>query len=73
MYNNVSVLMCKLIPNFSHKYAEGTESCNFALPYSLAKDVDEMSGLSSGRFISDFPCTEVLISLHLTVLLIINY
>jgi hypothetical protein len=59
--------------NFSKEYTEGRESCNFALPYCLAMDVGEWSGSGSGRFVSDVACAEVLSSLDVTVVLIINY
>jgi len=36
-------------------------------------DVDEWSGSGSGRFVSDVPCTEVLRSLDVTIVQIINY
>jgi len=36
-------------------------------------DVGEWSGSGSGRFVSDVPCTEVLRSLDVTIVLIINY
>jgi len=36
-------------------------------------DVGEWSGSGSGSFVSDVPCAEVLRSLDVTIVLIINY
>jgi len=52
----------KLNPDFSKEHA-GENSCNFALPNSLAMEVGEWSFSGSGRFIPDVTCTEVCVSL----------
>jgi hypothetical protein len=59
--------------NFSKEYVENRESYTFALPCSIAMDVDEWSASGSGHFISDVPCMEVLRSLDVAAVLIIIY
>jgi hypothetical protein len=63
----------KINPNLSKEHAEGGENCKFAIAYSLEMNVCEWSGSGSDRFISDVPCTEVLVSQDTSGGLIINY
>jgi hypothetical protein len=65
--------MPKYIANFSKEHAEGHNSGKFKLPYSIAMDVSEWSVSGSGIFYPDVSFTEVLRSLEVTALLIINY
>jgi hypothetical protein len=57
----------------SKEHAEGGKSCKFALPYSLEMNVCERSVSGFSRFICDVSCTEVLVSLDISGVLIINY
>ena len=46
---------------------------NKTQPHCLAVDIDEQSAACSGRFVTDFQCTDVLKSLNIPAIIIIIY